>query len=76
MGPAALGRGRSAVRLVVHRVPDAFVGTRPVYVEMEAELTEMVGAGPYQMLVEYLRDREQAASGVPLPTPPLPPRQR
>jgi hypothetical protein len=50
--------------------PDAFVGTRPVYVEMEAELTEMVGAGPYQMLVEYLMDREgRLPRGVPLPHP-------
>jgi hypothetical protein len=43
--------------------PDAFVGTRPVYVEMEAELVEMVGKRTYRMLVAYLQ------RGVPLPHP-------
>ena len=34
--------------------PEAFVGTKPVYEEMEAELTEMVGANVFQRLLAYL----------------------
>jgi hypothetical protein len=50
--------------------PDAFVGTRPVYVEMEAELTEMVGKKTYRALTRYLEDREaRLPRGVPLPHP-------
>jgi hypothetical protein len=50
--------------------PEAFVGSRPVYVEMEAELTEMVGSEPYRLLVEYLADRQaRLPRGVPLPHP-------
>jgi hypothetical protein len=50
--------------------PDAFVGARPVYVEMEAELVAMVGRRTYRLLTAYLDDRAQrTARGVPLPHP-------
>jgi len=50
--------------------PDAFVGSRPVYREMEAELTEMVGKKAYGMLVSHLDERaERIPKGVPLPHP-------
>jgi hypothetical protein len=50
--------------------PDAFVGERPVYQEMEPELTAMVGERPYRLLVEYLAERQaRQAKGVPLPHP-------
>jgi len=39
--------------------PEAFVGSRPVYEEMEAELTAMVGAAVFQRLTAYLRQRDQ-----------------
>ncbi|HEX3946976.1 MAG TPA: hypothetical protein VHW47_04690 [Acidimicrobiales bacterium] len=49
---------------------EAFVGTVPVYVEMEAELTAMVGPRTYRLLVDYLQDRqERIPKGVPLPHP-------
>jgi len=52
--------------------PDAFVGHRPVYLEMEDELVEMVGRHIYAMLVAYLEEREaRAPRGVPLPHPAL-----
>lgn len=52
--------------------PEAFVGNRPVFEEMEAELTAMVGAKIYRRLVAYLIDRDQrAAERVPLPHPAL-----
>jgi len=50
--------------------PEAFVGERPVYVEMEPELTAMVGKKAYRLLVEYLADRAaRAQKGVALPHP-------
>ena len=50
--------------------PDAFVGTKPVYREMEAELREMVGTKVYERLLAALRERErQRGRGVPLPHP-------
>jgi hypothetical protein len=50
--------------------PEAFVGARPVYQEMAAELTEMVGARIYEMLVAHLGERsERLSRGVPLPHP-------
>ena len=48
--------------------PDAFVGHRPVYLEMRDELVELVGEAPYLRLVEYLAERS-AAPAVPLPHP-------
>ncbi len=50
--------------------PDAFVGTKPVYEEMAAELTKMVGKKAYDMLVAHLAERrERIGKGVPLPHP-------
>jgi len=54
----------------VHRVPEAFVGHRPVYEEMKAELIEMVGKEPYARLVALLDERaKRLARGVALPHP-------
>jgi hypothetical protein len=39
--------------------PEAFVGTKPVYEEMRAELIEMVGAAVFQRLLAYLRQRDE-----------------
>jgi hypothetical protein len=50
--------------------PDAFVGTKPVYREMEAELTEMVGPTVFGRLLAYLRQRDQLRTErVALPHP-------
>jgi hypothetical protein len=52
--------------------PEAFVGKRPVYVEMEAELAKMVGKKIYRMLATYLQGRqERFPRGVALPHPSL-----
>jgi hypothetical protein len=52
--------------------PEAFVGDRPVYQSMEAELTEMVGKKVYRRLAAYLADRtERVARRTPLPHPAL-----
>jgi len=49
--------------------PEAFVGHRPVYEEMKAELIEMVGKEPYARLVALLDERaKRLARGVALPT--------
>ena len=39
--------------------PDAFVGSKPVYREMQAELTELVGPKVYARLVALLRERDR-----------------
>ncbi|MHB8219637.1 MAG: hypothetical protein ACYDHU_04845 [Acidimicrobiales bacterium] len=50
--------------------PEAFTGERPVYLEMEDELTAMVGHKTYRTLVAYLEERRAStAKGVPLPHP-------
>jgi len=50
--------------------PDAFVGSKPVYEEMAAELTKMVGKKAYAMLVAHLAERaERIDKRVPLPHP-------
>jgi hypothetical protein len=50
--------------------PDAFVGSKPVYREMQAELTELVGANIYDKLVTLLRERDRRrGQGVALPHP-------
>jgi hypothetical protein len=52
--------------------PDAFVGGRPVYQQMAAELTAMVGEPTYRRLEAYLTDRSARLAGrVPLPHPAL-----
>jgi hypothetical protein len=48
--------------------PDAFVGDRPVYLELREEIIELVGEWPYAHLVEYLERRRRE---VPLPHPVL-----
>lgn len=50
--------------------PEAFVGTQPVYREMEAELTQMIGAPIFKRLVAYLHQRDRLREQrVPLPHP-------
>ncbi len=50
--------------------PEAFVGKIPVYQEMEAELTEMVGSTVYKQFLAYIKQRERLrAERVPLPHP-------
>ncbi len=39
---------------------DAFVGTKPVYEYLRDEITEMVGAVPYAMVVEHIEQRGMA----------------
>jgi len=51
--------------------PEAFVGRRPVYEAMEAELTEMVGKPVYRMLCAYLERNDRR---VPLPHPTVRPK--
>jgi hypothetical protein len=52
--------------------PDAFIGDQPVYLQMEAELSEMVGRKIYRRLQAYLQDRTQRiAQRTPLPHPAL-----
>ena len=56
---------------------EAFVGKQPVYKEMQAELTEMVGAKVYDRLVAYLRQRDRLRSErVALPHPAVRGRKR
>jgi hypothetical protein len=47
--------------------PEAFVGKRPVYLELGGELIAMVGPVVYEMVADYLRTRLPGA--VPLPHP-------
>jgi hypothetical protein len=50
--------------------PDAFVGSKPVYREMQAELTELVGAKIYERLVALLREQDRRrGQRVALPHP-------
>src|SRR5271156_2636427 len=50
--------------------PEAFVGSKPVYEEMESELTAMVGAKVYKQVVGLLAERAALRQkGVPLPHP-------
>jgi hypothetical protein len=50
--------------------PDAFVGSKPVYREMEAELIELVGQKPFDRLLAALRERERLRTQkVALPHP-------
>ena len=50
--------------------PEAFVGTKPVYQEMRAELIEMVGSTVFEQFLAYLQQRDQLrAQRVPLPHP-------
>ena len=50
--------------------PDAFVGKKPVYEEMQAELTKMVGPKVYEQFVALLKERDSRRThGVALPHP-------
>ncbi len=51
------GKGGSEFHWWCTESPEAFVGTRPVYEELEHELVAMVGANIYRRLVAYLRAR-------------------
>ena len=70
------GKGGREFHWWCTEAPDAFVGTKPVYEEMEAELTEMVGAKVYERDgLAYSRSGTGCAErGVPLPHPAV--RQR
>jgi len=46
--------------------PEAFVGSRPVYVELRDEIIEMTGAEPYAMLVDHI-DRQGTETYLPHP---------
>ena len=48
--------------------PEAFVGTQPVFKELEPEIVAMVGKKIYKRLVQYLQARE-AALGEPAVAP-------
>ncbi|MGO9855979.1 MAG: hypothetical protein ACLPYY_13160 [Acidimicrobiales bacterium] len=64
------GKGGREFHWWCTEAPDAFVGTKPVYREMEAELTEMVGATVFRRLLAYLRQRDRLRSErVALPHP-------
>ena len=50
--------------------PEAFVGTKPVYREMQPELTKMVGSKAYDHFVELVEERDRLRTkGVALPHP-------
>jgi hypothetical protein len=50
--------------------PEAFVGKKPVYKEMEAELTKMVGSKIYGRFVALVHERDRLRTkGVALPHP-------
>ena len=64
------GKGGREFHWWCTEAPDAFVGTKPVYKEMEAELTEMVGAKVYGEIVSLLDERARLRrQGVALPHP-------
>jgi hypothetical protein len=64
------GKGGREFHWWCTEAPDAFVGSKPVYEEMQAELTEMVGRKVYDRFVALLHEREQRrAKGVALPHP-------
>ena len=66
------GEGGSEFHWWCTESPEAFVGHRPVYKEMEAELTAMVGRKIYRRLAALLAARTKTlAEGVPLPHPAL-----
>lgn len=66
------GKGGQQFHWWCTEAPEAFVGTRPVYQEMAAELTTMVGKRTYRRLQAYLADREARLTGrVALPHPVL-----
>ena len=69
------GKGGREFHWWCTEAPDAFVGTKPVYEEMEAELTEMVGAKVYKRFVP-LGERDRCAAACRSPTRPCARRRR
>ncbi len=64
------GRGGREFHWWCTESPDAFVGSRPVYEEMEAELTTMIGPKVYERFVALMKEREEnRAARVALPHP-------
>jgi hypothetical protein len=64
------GKGGAEFHWWCTESPDAFIGKKPVYREMQAELTEMIGAKVYDRLLALIRERDRLrGTGVPLPHP-------
>jgi hypothetical protein len=64
------GKGGREFHWWCTEAPDAFGGTQPVYREMQAELTKMVGAKVYEQFVALVQERERdRQKGVALPHP-------
>ena len=64
------GKGGREFHWWCTEAPDAFVGNRPVYKEMQAELTEMVGPKVYEQFVSLVRERQRLRmESVALPHP-------
>lgn len=64
------GKGGREFHWWCTQAPDAFVGSKPVYEEMQAELTKMVGAKVYEQFVTLVKERERRrVGGVALPHP-------
>ena len=71
------GKGGREFHWWCTEAPDAFVGSKPVYKEMQAELTEMVGPKVYKQFVSLLGERDRLRhEGVPLPHPAVRRRRR
>jgi hypothetical protein len=71
------GKGGREFHWWCTEAPDAFVGSRPVYQAMEAELTAMVGSKVYGQFVSLLAERDRLRhKGVPLPHPAVRSRRR
>ena len=57
------GKGGREFHWWCTEAPDAFVGSKPVYEEMQAELTKMVGAKVYEQFVALVKERERRRVG-------------
>ena len=65
------GKGGREFHWWCTEAPDAFVGSRPVYEEMEAELTSMVGAKVYARFVALMKSATPTGrTGWHSPIPP------
>ena len=64
------GKGGHEFHWWCTEAPDAFIGKKPVYREMEAELKNMVGERVYDRFVALVREQERLrATAVALPHP-------
>jgi hypothetical protein len=61
------GDGGSEFHWWCTEAPDAFIGRKPVYKELQEELVEMVGPQVYAMLVRYLERRPGRSVALPHP---------